>query len=618
MIREITIFLLISLAACPLVLSQEAVIGLQSNYSLTSSSENKSKNNLYLAADTIELPFFDDFSGKSVYPDPGKWSDNYVFINNTYSDNQITAGIATFDMIDNKGRMYETAISSGFGGDMLTSVPVNLEYAATENIMLSFYYQAGGLGDSPETNDTLTLQFLAPGENKWYSIWKTNGTTDKSFRQAFIEIDNSRFLKKGFQFRFINYATVSPRSDEASMIGNGDHWNIDYVLLDKNRETDDTSYADVAFRTPIRSLLKNHEAMPWAHFREIELQEMGSFIPIRYRNNDVIVRNVTRNFEIWDVNRNTMVHSFTAGATNIDPLTNVDYNANLIYTYKSDSPDSAIFRIISSLKTDVFDPKENDTVVYYQIFKNYFAFDDGSAEMGYGINGSGSRNAMVACRFSSFIPDTLRSIRICFNDSYMDANKRAFDLMVWDDNNGVPGNILYTGEELMVEQASMINGFYSYGITDGVPVDGVFYIGWKQRSETFLNVGLDINTPNAGRHLHWLNGDWENSQVTGSLMIRPVVGTPEKTTSINDLYIRKHNSVTIRPNPAGDYITVISDEMNLQESSWITIIDLNGRELIKCRNDGEINISSLHEGIYIVIMSTAGKPTGYSRLIKVR
>ena len=39
------------------------------------------------------------------------------------------------------------------------------------------------------------------------------------------------------------------------------------------------------------------------------------------------------------------------------------------------------------------------------------------------------------------IEDTLRAIKICFNDSYLDANKRAFDLMVWDDNNGIPGNV---------------------------------------------------------------------------------------------------------------------------------------------------------------------------------
>ena len=56
----------------------------------------------------------------------------------------------------------------------------------------------------------------------------------------------------------------------------------------------------------------------------------------------------------------------------------------------------------ASLKTDDFDPKGNDTLIYYQVFKNYFAFDDGSSEGGYGINGLGSRNAMVAYRFTSY------------------------------------------------------------------------------------------------------------------------------------------------------------------------------------------------------------------------
>ncbi len=617
MIRLVIISFLITTVLRISVSAQEVVTGLQSNYALTTISGNNSKGLSSVAAGIAELPFFDDFSGNSVYPDSRMWTDKSVFINNTYSDKQITTGIATFDAIDSQGRLYETAISTGFEGDKLTSQPVNLEYPATENIFLSFYYQAGGLGDAPEPDDSLTLQFLDPEENKWYSIWMANGGADQTFRQVIIPVDNQRFLKKGFQFRFTNYVTISQNTSDQSMIGNCDHWNIDYVYLDRNRNENDTVYADVAFRSPIRSLLRNHEAMPWNQFREIELQEMSAFIPIRYRNNDVIVRNVTRNFEIWDLNKGAQVHSFTAGATNIDPQTNVDYNANLVYTFQSDSPDSARFRITCTLKTDDFDPKGNDTVTYYQIFKNYFAFDDGSAEMGYGINGLGSRNAMVAYRFTSFIPDTIRSVQICFNDSYRDANKRSFDLIVWDDNNGIPGNILYRGEEVMVEQALLINGFYTYGITDGIPVDGVFYIGWKQRSETFLNAGLDVNTPRQGRQFYWLNGVWQQSQVNGSLMIRPVVGKPVKTTSINDVYLAKKNHVTISPNPARDYITVATGD-NTPESSIITITDLNGRELIKCRNTGQIDISGLHQGIYIIITSKSGRPTGYSRLIKVR
>jgi Secretion system C-terminal sorting domain len=618
MIKQIILYLVLFNSCLVISPAQEVVTGLQSNYSITKIRDKQENKKSITSFDTLELPLFDDFSGHSVFPDSKKWLDDFVFINNTYSDRQITTGIATFDALDNSGRLYETASSSVFKADQLTSQPVNLNYTASDNIWLSFFYQAGGLGDSPEANDSLTLQFLAPDENKWYSAWKVGGNADQKFKPVIVRIDKARFLKKGFQFRFINYASLSPNLSVPSMVGNCDIWNIDYVVLDKNRNAGDTIFSDVAFRLPLRSLLKSHEAMPWKQFRQIELQEMGSSIPVHYRNNDTIIRNVTRNFEIWDVYKNSQSDFFSAGATNISPLTNIDYNANLVYTFNTDNNDSAMFRITCSLKTDEFDPKGNDTLIYFQIFKNYFAFDDGSSEGGYGVNGLGSRNAMVGYRFVSFIQDTLRAIRICFNDSYMDANKRAFYLMVWDDNNGIPGNIIYSSEEVMVEQGEMINGFYTYNIPEGIMVNNVFYIGWKQSSETFLNAGFDVNTPHAGRQFYWLNGEWRQSQVQGSIMIRPVVGDPLKVTSINDTYYRNKNLISVWPNPAGDYINLNPGELQLSGLSYITVIDIYGRELIKVPFSERIDISSLHEGIYIIITSFNGRPVGYNRLIKTR
>ena len=597
---------------------QEVVAGLSSNRLLTRSGERKAGNYAEFLTDPVELPFFDDFSGTSYYPDPGKWVDDNVFINNTYSDRQITSGIATFDALDKNGRLYSTASSYGFLSDQLTSQPVNLSYTPADNIWLSFFYQAGGLGDSPEAGDSLTLQFLAPDENKWYSVWKAEGTTDKTFKPAILRISDERFLKTGFQFRFTNYASLSPNLNDPSMVGNCDQWNLDYVLLNKNRNAGDTIFSDVAFTLPIRSVLKNHEAMPWKQYREIELQEMGSAVPVHYRNNDTITRNVTRDFEIWDVYNNSVSYLFSAGATNVGPLTSVDYNANIVYSFNSTNNDSALFRITAMLKTDQFDPKKNDTMVYYQTFKNYFAFDDGTAEAGYGINGLGSRNAMFAFRFRSFIPDTLRAIKICFNNSYNDANKRAFDLMVWDDNNGLPGNVLYTQEEVMVEQGQDINGFYTYKLQEKVPVNDIFYVGWRQRSESFLNAGLDVNTPNGGKQFYWLNGEWQQSQVTGSVMIHPVVGDALIVTTIHDVIYNDKKLIRIYPNPASEYITIDTGDRFLSGDTYVTIMDLSGRELKKTVLSERIDISPLPAGIYIVITSLNGKPVGYSRLIKIR
>lgn len=618
MTRKIILYFIFLSVYLPFTFAQEVVTGLQSNYLITKARKNLVENKGISAPDTLELPFFDDFSGQSIFPDQRKWLDNFVFINNDYSDKQITVGIATFDALDSSGRLYVTASTSVFKADVLTSKPLNLKYTASDNIWLSFFYQAGGLSDPPEANDSLTLQFLAPDENKWYSVWSVGGNTDLRFKPVILKIDNDRFLKKGFQFRFTNYASLSSNPNDPSMVGNCDIWNLDYVLLNKNRNAADTVFHDVAFTLPLRSLLKTNESMPWNQFKKIELQEMGSNIPITYRNNDIITRNITRNFEIWDMYKNSQSDFFSAGAANIDPLTNVTYKANLIYTYDTSGNDSALFRITASLKTDEFDPKENDTLVYYQIFNDYFSFDDGSAEGGYGINGLGSRNAMAAYRFVSYIPDTLRAVRICFNDSYLDANKRTFDLMVWDDNNGIPGNVLYTKEEVQVTQGNVINGYYTYTIPDGVMLNNIFYVGWRQRSETFLNAGLDINTPNAGRQFYWLNGEWNQSQVQGSIMIRPVVGGPLKVTAIRDIPKDPKNPINVWPNPATDYINISGGDLQLSGDSNVTIIDLSGRELIRTGYAERIDISSLPHGIYIIITSLNGKPVSYNRIIKTR
>jgi hypothetical protein len=616
MIRKVILYIIFLSICLVSAKSQEVTTGLPSNPVLNNLSKDiktlKSKN-----SDPLELPFFDDFSGYRVYPDPTKWSDDFVFVNDTYSDKQITSGVATFDALDNSGRLYETASSASSEADHLTSQPINLAYLSQDNLWLSFYYEPGGLADRPEVNDSLALHFFAPQEEKWYSVWRVPGNEKNGFRLVMLNINDPRFLKKGFRFRFVNYASLSTAVTDPAMAGNCDQWNLDYVLLNRNRHKDDTTFADVAFRFPIRSLLKTHEAMPWKQFQQIYLQEMGSAIPVHYRNNDIIVRNVTRNFDIRDVYQNVTSFAFSAGAANAEPLSDISLNAGLVYTYNSSGTDSALFRVRSWLITDDFDPKTNDTITYYQNFSNYFAFDDGSAEAGYGINGLGSRNAMVAYRFRSYMKDTVRAISICFNDSYLNSNRRTFDLIVWDNNNGLPGNIVYSQEEVIVKPGSSLNGFHTYILTSPVEVNGIFYVGWRQKSETFLNAGIDINTLHGGKQFYWINGNWNLSQVKGTLMIRPVLGAP-LTTGINDVWLKRSETLRFRPNPAKEMITIDLEDPHLYDRYNITIFDLRGRELINIPFSENIDISKLHDGIYIIVLKNRGNPVKYSRLIKIR
>lgn len=618
MTRKKIIYIILLIFVPQVSRSQELVTGLQVN-PLVKADKHRSgaaKGD----GDIIELPFIDDFSGESHLPDPRYWSDNEVFINNTYTDKQITKGVATFDAIDENGRLYKTITPAGFEADHLTSQPINLNYPKTDNIWMSFYYQPGGLGDLPEPKDSLVLQFYAPDEAQWFPVWKAaGGERQDRFKPVMIRIDHERYLKSGFRFRFINWASLNPDLSEPSIVGNCDHWHVDYVYLNRNRNEADSIHRDVAFTTPLRSLLKTYEAMPWKQFRQVFLQEMGASIPIHYRNNDIIVRNITRNFTIRDMHRGTLAHSFSAGARNIDPLTSADYNAALIYTFNTANTDSALFLVTSYLITDVFDRKENDTIKYNQVFSNYFAYDDGTSEGGYGINGLGSRNAMVALRFKSYMQDTLRAVSICFNDSYLNSNLRTFDIVVWNDINDRPGDIIYSFEGVMVEQGKDINGFYTYVLPDGVMVDDVFYVGWKQRSETFLNAGFDINTPHRGRQFYWLNGQWYQSMVNGSVMIRPITGPPVKPASSDDSVTEERKSVLrIWPNPANDFINIESEDLRLSRSAFITVIDLTGRQIMKVPYAERIDVSMLRAGIYTMVATINNRPAGNLRFIKTK
>lgn len=595
---------------------QEVVIGLRSDTRIRRAWENRDRKKSIAAADTLDLPFFDDFSQSDIFPNPARWQDDYVFINNTYSVKQRTQGVATFDALDNTGLLYTTASSEGFEADHLTSQPINLNYSPSDSIYFSFLYEPGGIADMPEPNDSLVLQFFAPTDGKWYPVWKSPSVNPDTFRAAIIRIDNLRYLLKGFRFRFINYASLSPSTGDPAMAGNCDQWNVDYILLGKNRNHADTLATDVAFTKPVRSVLKNYESMPWKHFRQFFLSEMGPWINLNYFNNDTITRNVTRYYDIHDIYKDTTVH-FSGGAANISPMSGVDYKGNLIYTFNTDNPDSALFMIKSYLKTDVFDPKQNDTIIYYQKFSNYYAFDDGTSESGYGINGLGSRNAMAAYRYTLLAPDTLRAIQICFNESYQNTNLKTFNLMVWDDNSNTPGNVLSTEESVPVKLDNSINGFYTYILSNPVEVNNNFYIGWQQLSETFLNAGFDLNTPHGGRQLYYLNGNWNVSQAKGSIMIRPVFGPRINTTGINDIYAG-HSQLKIWPNPSTNFINVELTDPETFKKPVVVITDLQGRELVKTEITDRIDISLLNPGVYIVIRYDGSRPISYGRLIKSR
>ncbi len=533
--------------------SQEILSGIQVNQSV----QEKYRDAPYLKSGftgMLELPFFDDFSESRVYPDPKRWSDRNVFINNDYPVNPVSIGVATFDAIDYTGALYEHASTWPFIADQLTSGPINLDYQPEDSIYLSFFYQPQGKGDEPQPHDSLRLEFYSPETEQWRVVWSVPGDTLHEFRLVMVPVLSTGYLREGFRFRFSNIASLADNRFNQGAMGNADHWHLDYVYLNKNRTHSDTIFRDVAFVRPLSSLLNNYESMPWKHFQFGRVAEMGSLLPVTYRNNDNVTRSISRQFSVTDIYENRTVHSFSGGSVNIGPSETHNYSPHLAYSFSGGNIDSALFKVKAWLSTDDFDNKGNDTLTYLQAFSNYFALDDGTAENGYGLYGGGTENARIAYKFTTYSSDSLRAINIYFNQSLDHISRQYFNIAVWDDNNGKPGNLIYSQEGARPVYEDGLNRFHTYHLDSPVHVSRVFYAGIIQTTPEFLNIGWDVNRDNSSRIFYNIRGEWINTSFKGSLMIRPVVGNPLSSSSGNNT--REKAGIKIYPNPAASVLYI--------------------------------------------------------------
>lgn len=561
--------------------------------------------------DTISLPFFDDFSGSmSPFPKSALWLDSFVFINDSRPVNPLSIGVATFDALDKKGKIYKHASNNPFIADVLTSKPLNMNYPVGSNAYLSFYYQPQGYGDSTEVHDSLMVDFYNPLSKRWWNVWRVKGSGLHPFKAAVIPVSADSFLVKGFQFRFRNYASIRKNNFDPGKMGDVDHWNIDYVKLDINRSPDDTIFHDVAFSKPVGSLLKNYQSMPWKQFQVAFQRVMRGDIDITYRNNDIKAYKPYRYFAIRDL-RGTNVTSFSSGNDNIDPQQVYHFTTNLEYPFFTDQTDSALFEVKSYLGTESDDIKINDTTRFHQVFSNYFAYDDGTPEYGYGLSGQGTSGGMVAYGFTSYMPDSLSAVKIFFNSTIRDTTKSfSFQLTVWDAGTSGPGNVIYRSG---LVQPAELGKFTTYILDSSLLINGDFYVGWRQPDENFLNVGLDRNNA-ATDKLFFNTGAWQKSTFdNASLMIRPVFGSRKFLTKKNDII--EAGDYRIYPNPTAGRLH-ISKPDDKGGRLFITLMNMTGKMMMHEEVHADVvELGNFPSGVYFIILTDSGKVVYKNKVI---
>ncbi|MGL4364177.1 MAG: T9SS type A sorting domain-containing protein [Bacteroidales bacterium] len=639
---------------------------------ITKSTQTKQERLNNLTLDTLELPFFDDFSSwyQSPIPNQQKWTNNNVFINNTYGINPPTMGVATFDIIDATGKIYANAGPYSFSADTLTSKPIAIK--STDNdIYLSFLYQPQGLGDKPEGSDSLVVQFFSPSKQIWISIWQVriidsinfsespfymqerffvnpslnkniwHDTPVEQFFRVILPVTQSCFLEKGFQFRFINYASRAAE-DIGGKLSNCDMWNIDLVYLNKNRHEADFSITDIATQTPILQLLKEYRSMPWKHLKNSPTAQREQLVNADGRTTTVSVsiNNLSTNDNDFRLHFNincvkgagtTSQRNYDAGAISSTASTISNHTFNLPATDFLNMPlanaDSVKFelssildeyRINANLADDL---RINDTCVFHQDFFTYYAYDDGSAENGYGVFGSYADRSKVAVKYNAYQRDTLSGIYIYFNHTQDTGNIQPFKLTIWSDRGGLPSTELYTSENEYT-RFDEFHQFIFYKLKYPVVVDGPFYIGWIQQSTAMLNVGFDVNSKPSGKMLLSLDGNkWTTSRFDGlgALMIRPSFArlTFDASTSIKPIEEKKTN-LLLYPNPTKENIKLQLPESLQNKILNIEIFTLQGRMIMQAlyTMGTGLNVGTLPTGVYFLRVVNGQNIVGYARFIK--
>ncbi len=558
------------------------------------------------------------------------WFDNFAYVNNTYPVNPPTIGVATLDGLNEFGLPYNNTNNHTYGqADYLTSKPIDLSgLTAVDSLYLSFFYEAQGLGDYPDKDDTLILQFR-DNSSEWRTIWYDTGYSSSAnvpqkFKQIIVAVPDLAFpytyFYSTFQFRFRN---------QASLYGNNDHWHIDYVELDKNRSPADTIIRDIAFVYPFPTILKNFTLLPADQFSTPELRD--SIV--------LMVHNMDPN-----ANSNPPATNFVKRADEIYP-TPVVVSADLLQTFNAaeysfiqvnpaseyvipNTPnwpvDSLVIVSQVTLDPSNVDRAQNDTLYHTQSFDYTLAYDDGSAELAYGVTGAGQKS--FAYEFTLNQPDTLTAFQVQFSQVEENVSSLVFNFNAWDSivinspQFNPSSTLIFSLDNKKPFYIDSLNGFTTYKLDSPIIISKKIYFGWTQTDTRRLQVGYDLNSTLGRSHMYvFVGGVWKLSTIgtAGSPMIRLIFDSNfwGGTSAIKDL-TKDDNSITVYPNPTTGAINIRSENRNALFEA--TIMNMLGETVKQEQNISDrLSISELQNGIYLLTLrDTQSGKAFHSKIIK--
>lgn len=568
----------------------------------------------------LELPFFDDFADGAL--SASRWEQGGG-ATATFDVRPLapTVGVLTLDAIDVQGWLYDAASVEVFPADTATSLPVRLDsLSPSDSVVLSFYYMPGGgtgqmwerMGLTPDAQDTLFLDFYKAADSMWHTVWFCGGSEreegEPRWRYAAVALTDIGYFDSTFRFRFRNFASLES-TPKAGKAGNCDYWHIDYLLMDSSRTmAPEPAMRDIAFAAPAPSLLRGYRAMP---FRQYVAGDMVTTMEMKITNRYSSELATQYGFSIQDSLGNEL-YSYDGGYENAPPFATGGYQTaaghaspQVGYTFPT-MTEPTTYEVVHTVRAGSSgdDYGKNDTVRYRQIFSNYYAYDDGTPENGYSLT-STAPSMLLAYRFDLSVEDTLTAIDIFFNSTLDEANADIdFHLMLWTvGTDGKPQEVLYRDE---ARRRPVPGRFNRYILESPVLVQGGLFVGFEQQGNDFINLGFDRSNNTAGRIYSHTEGDWKQSYLSGSLMIRPYFGIAA-TVEIDKPQVMAFCPV-VYPNPASEWVRVNT------EVRCLALYDMFGRKVAESQQ-ASLYVGSQPDGVYLLRSVDKDGQIGRNRLI---
>ncbi len=456
----------------------------------------------------------------------------------------------------------------------------------------------------------------------WDEVWYSQGlslsdfydTIGRYMQQVMIPIVDTNYFTDKFRFRFRNYCSVSNEYYPLTWKSNGDQWNLDMIYLNYNRNAGDTTYKSVAFSQRAPSFLSQYQVMPYRQYRYSPTYFTAESIHMYIANLDNIEHNTKYTYTVQQVNGN-FSYSYDGGNCNLKPFYEVGFQqcegcgashacppVNSLFSLDYDRDTTSY--IIKHYISDSSDQSSIvDSAVYHQGFYNYYAYDDGTPEKGWGYDGAGG--AQIAYKFELNTMDTLWGLQMYFNKTLNNVNELYFDILVWNDNNGRPGDIMYRQEYEKVDWENGIYKFVPYMLDDPQIVTGTIYVGFEQYESVSYNIGMDANFDASDNLFYKTDSVWKGATVAGAILMRPIIGENmilSVDSHENDIY-----GLTLYPNPTGTSFSVKNSFID-NASAELKIYNMFGSMLLTTTDITDpIDVSRLSQGIYIVRVISNGQ-----------